>query len=71
MTERCHYCGTQESELRPYGPRGTWVCFECATSTPEREAQAQAAFYAQLDAAGPEVVIGEVSGPRPLRGGTN
>jgi hypothetical protein len=50
----CHYCGraenfpaasgTEQVELRPYGPGGAPVCFECATATPEREKQAEQAF---------------------------
>ena len=37
-------------ELRPYGPGGADICFECATSSPSREAQTKAAFGALLDA---------------------
>lgn len=67
----CHYCATTERDLRPYGPGGSWVCFSCATETPEREAQAQSAFGALLDgsaAISPTgiVAIGETSGPRPF-----
>jgi len=66
----CFYCGTTERDrpLRPYGPRGEWVCFPCAIATPERKAETEAAFDAQLKAAGPEVVLGESTGPRPLIG---
>lgn len=45
----CSYCG-EGDDLRPYGPGGSWVCFLCATSTPERDAAAKAAFGALLDA---------------------
>ena len=38
-------------ELRPYGPGGAPICFECATSTPEAEEQAKRAFHAILDGA--------------------
>lgn len=67
----CHYCKTTEKDLRPYGPGGAWVCFPCGTATPEREAQAEAAFGALLDANAEIshsgiVVIGEESGPRPF-----
>ena len=66
----CHYCGTGEKELRPYGPGGSWVCFACATETPEREAMAQGAFGALLDGVeaispGP-VQIGTEDGPIPF-----
>lgn len=69
-SESCHYCGTTESDLRPYGPGGSWVCFTCATSTPEREKAAESAFGALLDATSEMssvVVIGDSEGPRPLR----
>lgn len=67
----CHYCGTTKEDLRPYGPEGSWVCFPCATATPEREAAAHAAFGALLDGAeaiSPSgiVAIGEPEGPRPF-----
>jgi len=67
----CHYCGAVERDLRPYGPGGAWVCFQCATETPEREAAAKAAFGALLDGAeaiSPTGVaaIGERGGPRPF-----
>lgn len=26
---KCDVCGN-DSELRPYGPRGEWICFDCA-----------------------------------------
>ena len=66
----CHYCGPTDSELRPYGPGGSTVCFPCATSTPERETATGAAFGALLDATssispGP-VAIGTQDGPQPF-----
>jgi hypothetical protein len=67
----CHFCQTTERDLRPYGPGGSWVCFPCATATPERDTAAQAAFGALLDAAGEisptgAVAFGETDGPRPF-----
>lgn len=67
----CHYCGTIEKDLRPYGPGGSMVCFPCATATPEREQQAKNAFGALLDgaaAASPDdaVMIGTQEGPMPV-----
>ena len=60
-------------ELRPYGPGGAPLCFECATATPEAEAQAAGAFGALLDAAtamspiGTAVIgAGHDSGPDPF-----
>lgn len=54
MTERsarsCVHCGTSEKELRPYGPAGSWVCFPCATATPEREKELEAQFGLLLNA---------------------
>jgi hypothetical protein len=68
---KCFYCGSTEEELRPYGPNGTNTCYECATSTPERNAKAQAVFGTLLDAAAAvsplnTVVIGKSSGPQPV-----
>lgn len=71
---RCHHChapSSPEVELRPYGPGGAFVCFPCATATPEREAQTAAAFGALLDAnsaVSPSgvVAIGAQDEPRPF-----
>ena len=68
----CYVCHKAEEddpevELRPYGPKGAWVCFDCMKASPEREAEAHRQFAAQLDnTPGPIVVIGEKTGPRPL-----
>ena len=75
----CHYCGRAENfprvasrgpqvELRPYGPGGAQVCFQCAMETPERKAQTGRMFGVQLEAA--ETAGGRVStltpqGPEP------
>ncbi len=58
MSERveCIYCEAS-GDLRPYGPRGEWVCFACATSTLEREAQTKTQFISQLEHAGPIAMI--------------
>lgn len=42
--------GTVKVELRPYGPGGAPICYECAFATPEREKQAEGAFGALLQA---------------------
>lgn len=61
----CHYCQAT-GDLRPYGPKCAMVCFDCATATPEREAETHANFVAQLDACGEGlVVIGTEAGPYP------
>lgn len=52
-------------DLRPYGPRGEWVCFTCAMATPEDEAATRKSFGAQLDAAGPIAIAGIEQGPVP------
>ena len=65
-TECCHYCEQFEKEMRPYGPKGAWVCFKCAMETPERKTQTEQNFGAQLEASGPVTLIGEETGPRPL-----
>jgi hypothetical protein len=35
----CQLCGS-EDELRPYGPNGKWVCFDCGMKD-EEEARRQ------------------------------
>lgn len=67
----CCYCGTTESDLRPYGPGGRPVCFPCMKAKPEREAQAHKALGALIgaaEAASPHgvAVIGTSDGPMPL-----
>lgn len=59
-TPGCHYCGAS-SDLRPYGPGGAPVCFDCAMSSPERAAEAEANFGALLeasDAIGDPLIVG-------------
>ena len=63
--------GKQKVELRPYGPGGTDICFQCAFATPDAEKQTKGAFGALLDAS--EAIspigvaaIGEPTGPRPF-----
>lgn len=64
---KCHYCD-KTRDLRPYGPRGAMVCFGCATSTPQREAEAKRNFLTQLDACGPVAMIdGSDAGPYPAK----
>ena len=48
----CCVCGRgarQGVELRPYGPQGAPICFRCARSTPELEAEAKAQLRKRLD----------------------
>lgn len=58
-------------ELRPYGPGGADICFDCATATPGAEKAAEAAFGALLaanEAVSPVGVamIGQDTGPVPF-----
>lgn len=67
----CHYCGTGNADMRPYGPGGSWVCFPCATATPERDTETGSAFGAILEATSAisptgVVAIGDKEGPRPF-----
>ncbi len=67
----CFYCQNEfdQHELRPYGPNGTCVCFNCAFATPDREEQTKKMFNQQFDSAlsvSNSIVIGEHTGPRPL-----
>lgn len=48
---KCQLCG-QEEELRPYGPGGAFVCFDCGM---ENREEAERRFAAILD--GHDVVI--------------
>jgi hypothetical protein len=41
--------GKMKVELRPYGPGGADICFQCAMATPETEAQTASAFAALLE----------------------
>ncbi len=61
----CHYCG-RSGDLRPYGPNHSFVCFTCATATPERNADAQRNFGRQLDVASCVAVV-DGSGPYPAQ----
>ena len=62
----CEFC-QKEKELRPYGPKGERICFDCMTSTPELEKAAKRQFIGQLEASGPVVVIGTEVGPHPIQ----
>lgn len=64
---KCFYCETT-TNLRPYGPRGSMVCFSCAMSSPERKAETSRNFGVQLEAAGPIACIdGSEVGPYPAK----
>lgn len=67
----CHYCDELQSNTRPYGPGGDWICESCAISTPARKAAALGAFHALLDVAlieAPGYAIAvDHCGPRPAR----
>jgi hypothetical protein len=58
-------------DLRPYGPGGAPICYDCATQ-PDHEAAALAQFHALLDAAedtaaqGGKVIVLSTEGPRAL-----
>lgn len=42
---KCDLCGSHE-ELRPYGPRGEWICYSCGMKEPEETArQCQARVF--------------------------
>ena len=62
----CYHCDTT-GDLRPYGPKGAWVCFGCAMR-PENRGETERQFAVQLDAAGPVAVIdGTDVGPYPAQ----
>ena len=63
----CHYC-KNSNDLRPYGPRGAMVCFDCAMSTPARKAETENNFAQQLNASGEFALIdGTETGPYPAK----
>lgn len=66
-TNYCHQCsvGDGDKELRPYGPKGEWVCFKCAFGSQEAKATTEAMFEQQLAACGNSVLIGLDVGPVP------
>lgn len=71
-TTPCCYLCSATDEIRPYGPRGAMICFDCMMASPEREAEAKRQFGAQLDACGDAAIIdGSNVGPYPLDGGRN
>lgn len=67
-TIECYCCKAKEDypkvELRPYGPGGAWICFDCMIADPEKEKEAKRQFGSQLDACGP-VAIATENGPVP------
>lgn len=67
----CETCGSTD-ETRPYGPRGSLICFACAFASPEARQRTEEAYRNQLQGAekaagGGPVVIGKAQGPYPLR----
>lgn len=67
MKAKCCHCGTADAELRPYGPGGAPVCFDCGMK-PENQPTTEAQLKTILDQPGPMVIDGS-GAPRPLRGG--
>lgn len=62
---KCLYCD-KTFDLRPYGPKGAMVCFECATAKPERKAETERNFASQVRAVkGPVLLDGTEVGPYP------
>lgn len=71
---KCHYCGKgpEKDEMRPYGPNGAWIHFDCMMADPKRTESAKQEFGKQLDAAGPVAVIdGDPTGVRPYKPSEN
>lgn len=61
----CYLCGTK-IDIRPYGPKGAMICFDCMMSSKELEAEAIKNFANQLDACGDVAIIdGTEIGPYP------
>ncbi len=64
--KKCYLCGT-DKELRPYGPKGEWVCGPCAMSTPERKRQTEQSYENQLSVCGDVAVVGLDVGPTTFK----
>jgi len=63
----CCYCQSLEKEMRPYGPKGAMLCFDCMMAEPSRETEAKRQMLSQMDACnGDVIVIGSEVGPYPL-----
>lgn len=62
----CIYCQSALKELRPYGPKGAWICFSCMKDTTDREREAKKQFLLQTEACnGVAVIDGSTVGPYP------
>lgn len=59
---KCETCGS-EKECRPYGANGAMICFQCAFATPEAKARTECNYSMQLEAAGPQALVGLECGP--------
>lgn len=46
--QQCDLCA-KIAELRPYGPNGEKICFDCMTATPEMEEAARQQFQKRID----------------------
>lgn len=76
MSDSCGTCGKPEdfpadskSELRPYGPAGSFICFRCAFADEVSTERAKRAYMTLLDAAAAPTgvaVIGGNRGPDPF-----
>lgn len=79
MTSACCKCGRASAppavELRPYGPAGAPICFDCAFASPEDRAETERQFQVRLESAeraaapdgGSATVQLTPDGPRPVR----
>ncbi len=67
---KCYCCNrdSEQVELRPYGPNASLICFECAMSTPEKEAETERNYALQLEAAlaKSNIIMLSEAGPVPV-----
>lgn len=68
----CFYCKREfdVEDLRPYGPKNSFVCFECAFETEERKKETEKNFGIHADACLKEngtIIIGASCGPFVLK----
>lgn len=72
MFNVCGTCGkpedfpnNPESELRPYGPNGSFICYGCAFSRPEMKKTVEANFEIILEASLAATGIFVIGAPIP------
>lgn len=66
----CFYCKKPQEDMRPYGPGGSEICFDCMMASPEREEAAKKVFAQKLNAIDGPVVLTSDGPKKHPSGGT-